>query len=824
MATVFLANDLKHDRAVAIKVLHPELAASIGSERFEREIRVAAKLQHPHILGLFDSGQADGLLYYVMPFVQGESLREWLDRQGQLPLEDALQIALEVADALAHAHARGVVHRDIKPENILIANGHALVADFGIATAASEGAAAKLTQTGVAVGTPVYMAPEQAAGGTVGPTADLYSLGCVLYEMLAGEPPFTGKNPHAIMARHALETVPSVRIVRSSVPQEVEDAIFAAMGKVPADRPQTASQFTELLGAPLGSTAARRALGRTATRRVPTLATTTYETEPGRPAWLRWPWVGLAAVALLGIGGFGIWRLSAGSASLPAGSVVGGLDPHRIAVLYFDDLSRDKRYGFAADGLTEALIGSLAGVLGLSVISKGGVEPFRDSKLAPDSIARALTAGTVVSGDVEARGDQLEVTLRLHDGASGAVLERAAFKQPAEDLLAVRDSLAAEAARLVRKRLGEEIRLKEQRQSTSSVAAWSLHQRAEQARKLAEKAALGGDTTTMNKQFSAADSLFGEVERSDPKWVDPIVARASVAYRRSRLAVQDPVALRQWVGRGLDTAERALRLDPDDPSALAIRGELRYWSWLIGLEPDAGKARTLLLNARQDLETATRINPAQANAWATLSHLHYQSGTLADVNIAAQRAWEADAFLNNADLILGRLFISDYDLGQFNKAEHWCDETRRRFPDTYNAPRCQLYLLTTRIRDPDVTRAWQLADSVAVLAPRSRKTYWRLNSNMLVAAVAARARLADSARRIVSASKGDADIDPSRDLALFGAFAYVLLGDKPEAIDLLKVYLAANERRRQSFVEDPGWWFRDLAGEEAFKRLIGPAQ
>jgi len=194
------------------------------------------------------------------------------------------------------------------------------------------------------------------------------------------------------------------------------------------------------------------------------------------------------------------------------------------------------------------------------------------------------------------------------------------------------------------------------------------------------------------------------------------------------------------------------------------------------------------------------------------------------VNIAAQRAWEADAFLSNADLILSRLFISDYDLGQFAKAEHWCDETRRRFPDTYNAPRCQLYLLTTRIREPDIARAWRLADSVAVLAPKARKVYWRLNSNMLVAAVAARAKLADSSRRIVSASRGDADVDPSRDLTLFGAFARALLGDKSEAIDLLKVYLAANERRRQSFVDDPGWWFRDLAGDPAFKRLIGPGQ
>src|ERR1044071_7306364 len=288
MATVFLARDVRHDREVAIKVLHPELSASIGGERFGREIKLAAKLQHPHILGLYDSGEADGLLYYVMPFVQGESLRDRLEREGQLPIEDAVRIALEVGDALGHAHAQGIVHRDIKPENILLSGGHALVADFGIARAANEAGGQKLTQTGMAVGTPVYMAPEQSVGDTIGPTADLYSLGCVLYEMLAGEPPFTAKNPQALMARHAMEAVPSVRIVRNTVPEEVEDTIFASMAKVPADRPQNAAQFAELLGSPIGATAAMRAtLRHAAARRVPPAAVPAY--TPPAPAWWRRP-------------------------------------------------------------------------------------------------------------------------------------------------------------------------------------------------------------------------------------------------------------------------------------------------------------------------------------------------------------------------------------------------------------------------------------------------------------------------------------------------------------------------------------------------------
>ncbi|HEY0778291.1 MAG TPA: serine/threonine-protein kinase, partial [Gemmatirosa sp.] len=200
MATVYLARDRKHERAVAIKVLRPELAASIGAERFLREIRVAATMQHPHVLGLYDSGEAGGLLYYVMPFVAGESLRDRMRRAGQLPVEEALRIAAEVADALAYAHGRGTVHRDIKPENVLLSEGHAVVADFGIARATAPGAE-RLTETGMALGTPAYMSPEQAAGDPgVGPSTDVYALGCVLCEMLVGEPPFTGPNGMAVMA------------------------------------------------------------------------------------------------------------------------------------------------------------------------------------------------------------------------------------------------------------------------------------------------------------------------------------------------------------------------------------------------------------------------------------------------------------------------------------------------------------------------------------------------------------------------------------------------------------------------------------------------
>ncbi len=271
MATVYLATDLRHGRKVAIKTLRAELAASIGAERFLREIRLAANLQHPNVLALYDSGEADGILYYVMPFIEGESLRGRLNREQQLPLHDAVRITREAAEALAYAHEHGVVHRDIKPENILLQNGHAVVADFGIARAL-DAAGEKLTQTGMAVGTPHYMSPEQSLGADhADGRSDIYSLGCVLYELLAGQPPFDGPNSRAILARHAMEQVPSIRIVRQSVPEELEDAVLQALEKTPADRFQKMSEMADVL-ADLETTVATR---RTASRGVPAVRRST---------------------------------------------------------------------------------------------------------------------------------------------------------------------------------------------------------------------------------------------------------------------------------------------------------------------------------------------------------------------------------------------------------------------------------------------------------------------------------------------------------------------------------------------------------------------
>ena len=367
MATVFLAEDLKHGRRVAIKVLSPELSSSIDSERFRQEIHIAARLNHPHILPVFDSGDANGHLYYVMPLVEGESLRGRLNRETQLSIDDAVGIACEVADALSYAHAFGVIHRDIKPENILMHGGHAVVADFGIAHVIQEAGGEKLTKTGRSVGTATYMSPEQFSGAHVDGRSDMYSLACVLYEMLVGEVPFTGPNAVAIMARHTMEAPPSIQIVRSTVPDELEGAVMRALEKVPADRFQTVSQFKEaLLGRGNTSTYVRRTRAHTLTMHANDAARVRRRKRTLAAGALAMVLLASSALA----GRYYWWERPHPAAS--AGDVA--LLRH-IAVLYFDDASRDSSLTHVADGLTEALISQLRLVEGLEVVSADGVAP-----------------------------------------------------------------------------------------------------------------------------------------------------------------------------------------------------------------------------------------------------------------------------------------------------------------------------------------------------------------------------------------------------------------------------------------------------------------
>ena len=368
MATVYLAEDLRHDRPVAVKVLRPELTVGPGAERFLREIHIAAQLHHPHIVPLYDSGSIDELLYFVMPYVDGESLRERLNRERQLPVDDALAIAVEVCDALIYAHNLGVVHRDLKPQNILLASGHALVVDFGIARAIAALGAESLTPTGLAVGTPGYMSPEQALGDEqVDQRSDIYSLGCVVYEMLVGEPPFTGTSAQAVIARQVIDPIPGIRTVRPTVPASLEAAVTRALSKVPADRPRTAQQFHDAL-AGIGISPASGARGRTH--------------RHGRPA----------------------------------------LAPARVVVELFENESRDPSLDMLGAIATDWLTDGIQRVEGIEVVPGRFSLSLGPGPLGFRELAERTGAGTVVSGGYYTSQDALAFHARVIDARSGRLI------------------------------------------------------------------------------------------------------------------------------------------------------------------------------------------------------------------------------------------------------------------------------------------------------------------------------------------------------------------------------------------------------------------
>ena len=818
MATVYLAQDLRHDRQVAIKVLRPELSASLGSDRFNREIKVAAGLQHPHILGLYDSGAADGLLYYVMPFVEGESLRDKLDREKQLGVEDAIRLVCECAEALNYAHSRGVIHRDMKPENVMLSGGHALVADFGIAKAFSEAGAQKLTETGMAVGTPYYMSPEQAMGSDIDGRADQYSLGCVLYELLAGQPPFTGPTPMAILARHSLERVPSLTIVRHSIPEAVELVVLRALEKVPADRYPTMGEFAEALrGADMG-----RLSTRTAARPVPTESLRALAKPV--PFWRRaLPWaIGAAAIVLVGVGGWLGWRRW-GSAKETAGSTApAGADPNRLAVLYFQRRGGSDSLQYLADGLTEALIHELSQVKELQVISRNGVAPYKSVNVSPDSIGRALKVGTLVSGTLEQSGDRLRVTVALVNAATGAEIGNKTLERPRTEIFALQDDLAKEVSIFLRQQVGQEVKLHESRVGTKNAAAWELVEQAEQETKAVETLLAAADTASAARRLGHADSLLAKAEALDPSWPTPAVQRGWLAYRRLDLAGgSDQAYYSTWLAKGLEHAETALKLKPDDPEALELRGTLRYWQWVLNLGGGPAAAAKLIADAESDLRRAVAQDPNRAFAWAMLSHLLMRKSETAEGKLAALRAYEADPYLNEAPTILWRLFSSSLDLEDGVEATRWCDEAYRRFPGDPRFLECQISLLALPGQKPDVSKAWQLLEQNVKLYPPNQREFRRRRGQLLVAMALVRAGLPDSARSVALRSRSDATVDPTRELVYIEALLRNMLGDRDEALRLISVYLATNPQERPSMANDDTWWWRGLREDPRYRRLVG---
>jgi TolB-like protein len=397
MATVYLARDLKHARPVALKVLRPELAAAMGGDRFPREIQIVAQLAHPHVLPLHDSGELGGFLFYVMPFVEGESLRQKLTREKRLPLRETVRILREVTDALAYAHERGIIHRDIKPDNVMLSGRHAVVTDFGVAKAVSAAGADKLTTVGLALGTPAYMSPEQAMGETdLDHRSDIYAVGAMAYEMLTGEPPFARATAQAILSAHVLEAPPDILALRDDVPPALADLIARCLAKDRTARWQSAEEMLPVLENALTPSG-----GMTPTSTRPVRVVAPPAAAPAPAGSRRWA-IGAGAVAVLALAGLGAWQV------LGADSVPG---PSRMAILPITDVSGAD--GQVVTAMQNQLMVALGRIPGVTVAPASAMAVYKTHPKPVAEMAQELRVGAVLEGNVFRSGQQVRVTLQL---------------------------------------------------------------------------------------------------------------------------------------------------------------------------------------------------------------------------------------------------------------------------------------------------------------------------------------------------------------------------------------------------------------------------
>lgn len=620
MAVVFLAEDLKHNRRVALKVMKPDVGAAFGSERFLREIEVAAKLSHPHIVPLYDSGEVDGLHYIVMPYVEGESLRDRLQRDGSLPLDEAVRITGEIAGALEYAHARGLIHRDIKPENILFQSGHAAVTDFGIARGMDEGKETRLTQTGVAVGTVTYMSPEQAAGDTdLDGRTDVYALGCVLYEMLEGGAPFGGSTPQVVLAKKVTGAVPEFSD-DTSVPATVAAVVRKALAAAPESRYTTPSDFAGDLETAVTTEAIEAAAARRrGARRLRVLGA-------------------IAGAALLGFGG--LWMTT----------LLSGPTIERVALLPFENDRNDPAQDFFIDGMHDALITEM-GQAGIEVIGRRSVMRYRDDVTPVRDIARELNVDAVIESFAFREGDSVGIRLRLVDGTTEASLWSGSFETVARDVIGLYRQVTSAIAREIDLTLSPEV--------TERLAS------APPVDPAAYEAYLNGMSHWYRltpQDLELAEQYFERALEIEPEYA---LAHKGIAFLWSGRQQFGLVSPAEAGPRVRAAVQRALEADSTIAEVQFVLGGLRTWTdwdW-------AG--------AEEAFRRAIELNPNYAEARAFYSHLLV---FLARPEEAMEQADLAVA-IDPLNSLIGALnCVTLVHLGRYDEAVAKCEEVLRADP------------------------------------------------------------------------------------------------------------------------------------------------
>jgi serine/threonine-protein kinase len=831
MATVYLAHDLRHKRPVALKVLHPELAATLGPDRFRREIEIAARLLHPHILPVHDSGEAAGQLWYTMPYVQGESLRERIRREVQLPVAEAVRIAREVAQALDHAHRHGVVHRDIKPENILLTpEGDVLVADFGIARAAGDTEA--LTGTGLAVGTPAYMSPEQAAGSReVDARTDVYALGCVLYEMLAGEPPFTGPTAQAITARRMTEPARPLRQTRETVPEAVERAVAKALARVPADRFPAAGELASAL----------------------TLDTST----PSPPTRRRRTAVAALAIGfLLGLGLLFAWR---GTRTSPAASAEAA--PVRLAVLPFENLG-DSGDAYFADGVADAVRGKLAALPRLQVTASTSSNRYRATSKTPQEIARELgvdylLVGRIRSTKAAAGAGQVQVSPELIRANTGSTTWQEPFDATLADVFQMQADVASRVAGALGVVLGTGERRALTSRPTDNLAAYDAFLRGERdlpewgSDAVRRAIAAYTEAVRLDSAFALGWARLAEATAKGGRLGMPGLPDAEAAANRAIRLAPDRGdgyrALGLVVQSGIMNAPEALRLyrraqelSPNDPEALGALGELEV---AMGLA-DSGLAH--LGRARRLDPMSVALTHAMAASLHNLRRLEEADAEI-DRGLALQPGSptliirKSRIALSRGDSARARAVAASLDSGSSattSLALYWMhpwllDEARQqtymRLPpgpfggnDTWHA---NAQAIISRFRgDSARMRVW--ADS----GLEAGEDWWRethpfgfrnVIRGMLLAMAGRSAEAAAEAReaaRVVESESSESEQHRAYVLHL-AAWTETMAGRPDAAIDLLEQVLRRPyELTRAQLAVDPAW--QPLRPLPRFQQLI----